>query len=178
MAWMGENSLARTAGRNYASMAKGGVGSALHSLSKIPGKIAMHPIGGYGVMGGIAAAMTYDPTKRTVMSHAAQEGLKTATDVAFDSVLLGGLSLAGGFGMGLGMATIMGLGFSGLSPGETMGKIMRGAGEEYKKKIMREKTPIKQNERTMKATRQALNLLGQTGRQHSMLGSEAEYMHN
>ena len=176
----GMMNIASSAGRNFKSLSTSKFAGGLSKLARVPGKIALNPIGGYAIMGAVGAAMTYDPMQRHVMSHTAQEGIKTASDLAFDTAVFGvGTTLLGPlWGAGAAMATIVGAHLGGVSPGQTVGKIMDAAGESYKKKVMRQPTPIKQNERTAGAMRKSLSLLGQTGRKHSMLGSEAQYMHN
>lgn len=146
------------------------------------GKAAMTIPGGYMMLGIPAAAMSHDSTKNSFGSHMAQEGLKLGTDAAFDMALFGTVGRMGGIGMGIALAGSIGMHMTGMNPGAMVGRAMENAGSLYKKRKGHGETPITQNKRTMRSLQQGMSLLGQSrgaGRPgHSMLGSEAQFMHN
>ena len=149
-----------------------GVGSA---LGRRIGKFAITTPGGYALMGAYGAAASYDSTKDSALSHFAKEGVKTASDIVLDAAIF---ALPGaGWWLGAKMAASAAIHMTGINPGVFVGDIMKEAGKEYRR-ATRTETPITQNERTMAYTRQAATMLGQTGRKHSFLGSEASAMHN
>lgn len=133
---------------------------------------------GLGMAAGLGlSAFTHDPTKNSFASHMAQEGLKTGVDAGFDALLwstvgrLGvpGKVVAGAFSLAS---------FVGQGPYAAVESTLEDAGKAYKKKLGMGPGPITKNERTMRSMQRNLSLLGQSGRRHSMLGSEAQYMHN
>ena len=150
-----------------------GVGAAIGGRA---GRLAMTLPGGYALMGAYGAAASYDPTKDSALSHFAKEGVKTASDIILDAAIFA-LPGAGWGYMGAKMIAAAAIHMTGLNPGAFVGDIMEEAGKGYRR-ATRTETPITQNERTMAYTRQAATMLGQTGRKHSFLGSEASAMHN
>jgi len=141
------------------------------------GRAAMTIPGGYMIAGGIFGAMSHDPTKNTFSSHMAQEGVKIGADIAFDMALFSTVGKMGAGGMAVALIGSIGAHTLGINPGSMMGSAMEGAATAYKKK-QGGLAPITQNERTMRSMQQGMSLLGQSGRRHSMLGTEAQYMHN
>ena len=163
-----------------------GYGAAVRSpMAGYLTKAALSPIkplmtlpGSYVAFGGIGAVMAYDATKNAFASHMAQEGVKLGADIAYETALF---STVGRLGM-YGMATALGVSMlghmTGLNPGAMVGRLIDKASDKYRREMGMGPKPITQNERTMKATQQGLSLLGQSSRGHSMLGYEAQFMHN
>jgi len=157
------------------SSAAGFAGRASGKAASLFGKAAMTIPGGYLMLELPLAAMSYDSTKNSFASHMAQETIKVGADAAFDMAFLG---RAGAWGMG----ALMAMHIVGVNPGKIVGNIMDNARKSYRKGTGQGPTPITQNQRTMRSLQQGMNLIGQTRRAgspgHSMLGSEAQYMHN
>ena len=160
----------------------GVAGRATGGMAGAFGKAAMTIPGGYALLGGFGAAMAHDPTRNTFGSHMAQEGLKIGADAAFDMALFGTVGRMGPYGMAAALVGSIAMHTLGVTPGQAVDRMLGGAKEEYKKRMGTGPTPITQNKRTMRATQQGLNLLGQSrgagSPGHSMLGAEAQYMHN
>ena len=170
----------------------------MYRAASIPGKVigkgflSMNPLtmgATAGVLGMGFAHMTYDPTKNTYASHMAQESLKVGADAAMEIGLFGGAAGMAKFGKLAGISKLGTIGLigaigitaithiTGTNPGAIVGEMMEEAHDLYRKEKGIGPKPITQNERTMSRTRQAMSLLGVTKR-HSMLGSEAQWMHN
>jgi len=138
---------------------------------------------GFGLYSGIS---NYDPTKHESRVHegfknvVADEGFAViATQAAFGIHPL--------LGLGVIASEIAGVGASTYAR-----EAMNSAGLQYDQVRHGTRAPIQQNENTMRATTQNLNLLGQAGygsneiinpqsfgaRKRGLLGSEAMLMHN
>jgi len=141
--------------------------------SGIGGKALLTIPGGYVALGAYEAASTYDPTQKTLGKHLGHVAAKTAGDIAMDTALFGAASMLGPIGMGVAMGTSILAHTIGATVGSTVVQMIE-AGEA---KTRGKPKPITQNEQTMRATRTALAMLGQT-RKHSMLGQEAMMLHN
>jgi len=175
-----ENMFKRALNANQRIVGSGPLGFAARTSGKAAGafgRAAMTIPGGALLIGGTISLMSHDPTKNTFSSHMAQEGLKVGADTVFETALFGAASLLGPWGMGLAAVGSMAVHAGGLGPGEMVGDLLSNAGEAYKKERGLGPTPIKKNEQTMNAARQAMGLLGQS-KGHNMLGHEASFMHN
>jgi hypothetical protein len=167
--------------RNNANMVKSrGVGLMSRSAGATAGmigRVAMHPVAGMGIFSAVGAAMTYDPTKSSIGSHFAREGLATGVDSAFDLGLFAAGSLFGGVGAVAAIGTSVALSYMGMNPGRLVQHSLEEANKRYRDSKGMGRKSIMQNERTMRATNTALSMLGQT-RRPGMLGQEASFMHN
>lgn len=149
----------------------------LPGMSKGFGKLAMTPVGGLAIFGTIAGTMSHDNTKNNLASHLAQEGIKLGSDLGFESIVantVGRLGIAGKLLTG----AAIGMSIMGVGPGNVMGALLEDSSAAYKKKHGVGHSPLKQTKETMEMTRRSMSLLGQGTRGHSMLGTEAQYMHN
>lgn len=172
--------------------------SQLHKAASVPGNVigrtfmsgAPLAIGATSAVLGMGFAhLTHDPTKNSYASHMGQESLKVGADAAFEAGLFGGAAAMSKIGTMAGMGKLGTIGMlgaigisiashvTGTNPGAIMGEMMEDAQTRYRKETGQGPKPITQNERTMGRTRQAMSLLGGAKR-HSMLGSEAQWMHN
>jgi len=165
-------------GSNAAGMAARASGKAAGMF----GKAAMTIPGGYALLGLPFAAMSHDSTKNSFGSHMAQETMKIGADAAFDMALFGTVGRAGPYGMAAALIGSVAMHMTGTNPGAIVGNMMDNAGKSYRKSLGLGATPITQNQRTMRSQQQGMNLIGQSrgagSPGHSMLGSEAQYMHN
>lgn len=149
------------------------------------------------LMTGFIADATYDPTvhdnrvnefgKHFLANNAVELGVAGTLGLASKFIKSPKLAMAG---MGVGVAS-MALSMSGFGPGEFIKTKMDTMGREFDNERYG-KSPIKQNEQTLRATNQNMSLLGQAGfggnevinpqsfaaRQRGLLGSEAMLMHN
>ena len=146
---------------------------------------------------GYHADATYDPTvhdnrinefgKNFIANNVAEFGVAGTLGLAskfFKSPALAAV------GMGVGVAS-MALSMSGFGPGEFIKRKMDTMGREFDNEKYG-RGPIRQNEQTLRATSQNMQLLGQAGfggnevinpqsfaaRKRGLLGSEAMLMHN
>lgn len=134
------------------------------------------------------AVAEHDPTKNTFGSHMARESTKLGADIVADSLLFGGgMSMANLYGgataagvAGLGLAAVtIGAYSLGMNAGAQVGEFLDYSESKYRRSVgMSADKPMTQNKQTMQATQRALSLVGQTSTTNSMLGSEAQFMHN
>jgi hypothetical protein len=159
------------------SRAAGLMGRASGAVAGGMGKAFMTIPGGYMMLGLPLSAMTHDSTKNSFASHMSQEGLKLGADAAFETALFGTVGRMGAIGMGAALVGSVAMHALGANPGQMVQKYLDSASRTYKKKQGMGPTPIKQNQRTMQSTQRALSMLGRSTN-HSMLGHEAQFMHN
>lgn len=163
--------------RMVKSRAAGLAGAASAGTAGAFGRLAMTSAGAVGIFGAAVGALSYNPVKNTMGSHIAQEFVKTAADAPFDAAMFGIGSLFGPWGSLLSIGASIGLSAVGMNPGSIAGRMMERAGDSYRRERGMAPKAITQNDMTMKATQQGLAMLGQSGR-YSMLGQEANFMHN
>jgi len=170
----------KTAAINYGALVQSPAVGALTRAGRIPGKLAMSRVGITGAVIGVSTAMTYDPTQGSVAEALGREAVALGTgELAFEAVSRGGGLAARAFGLGGTLATggLMAAGLAAFTVGEDLARNwIEKAGEAYQR--AQGPTPIKQNQQTMASMRRAMGLLKQGRQQHSMLGAEAQYMHN
>lgn len=141
-------------------------------FSKGLGHIATMPfkgeVGFLGTAGLALSALSYDSTKDSLVGHMGKSMGQLGVGAVRDAILFNTLGKLGPIGW---VASL------GISMGSDM--IMDHGVNSILKQRNREMgvRPVTQNERTMRATQQAMSMLGQSGRM-SMLGQEAAYMHN
>jgi hypothetical protein len=143
------------------------------------------PIMGAGI-GILGSNMTYDPSSGMTRSqHRANETISNImTDTTVSATMIAG-AMSGIKGGGLKGAVLgIGLAATGLEPGAMYRSWQQNRFRRNRDDMYGGATPLQQNERTMAATQQQAQLLGQGGKQHvpsrgfSMMGQEAQMMHN
>jgi len=155
----------------------GSMASSSAKAAGLFGKMAISPVGGMALFGGVGAAMSYDSTKNNFGSHMSREGLKIGADIAGDAAIFGIGSKLGIHGMIGATAISLGMHLTGVNPGAFVGEYLDNVSQNYKKEMGLGATPLKQNRRTMQSTQQNLSLLRQSSG-FGNLGNEAQMMHN
>lgn len=133
------------------------------------GKMATTSIGTSTGFGILAGALTYDRDKHDLSRHMSGEISSMVVDDMFINAGLSGGPILG--------ALAIGAAVFGVSPGAMVKSGIEKMGAEIDEKKYGV-SPITQNKRTMAATRSQLSMLGQGSNGHSMLGHEAQMMHN
>lgn len=173
--------LAMDMGRANQRLVNKGLTSSMASgsakASGLFGRMAMSPVGGMALFGGVGAAMSYDSTKNNFSSHMSQEGLKIGADIIGDAAIFGIGSKMGIPGMIGATALSIGMHLTGVNPGAFVGKYLDNVSNSYKKEMGLGATPIKKNRRTMQVMQQNMGLLRQSSG-FGNLGNEAALMHN
>ena len=142
-----------------------GMSKGLGALTRLPFKGEAGFLATFGLG---MSALTYDSTKNSLTEHMGRSMAELGAGSVVDTILFNTIGRAGP----LGTAAAFGLSMA------SSALIEHGVGSILKQRNReRGVRPVTQNENTMRATQQAMSLLGQSGRT-SMLGQEASYMHN
>jgi hypothetical protein len=157
--------------------AMGSVRSAYGTATHAAFKGATGFTGSYLLLGGAMSAASYDPSVHNAGDYAAKEAIRTAGDLAMDTAMFAtvpnlfkipfiGLPV-------LPMAASMGVHMLGASLGTQLNRIAEEATAP--------KTQITQNENTLNAMKQSMQMLRQSSTANRIstgLGSEATLYHN